>query len=324
MTGFIRKYLVMGKSNTLIKSLFIAFLCLGVFLGAGLGAEPGLFIDAGNSTGGWKKGTVTQREVAFTDKPNISSEIKLYVSHRGKYQLIAYVHHNWRKSFPCIYVEAVDSAGKLHRGYHKIENIWYLGPEDKGRWFFVSLSGNPYWDLPEGALRLKFWAEAEDNPWSELSVPMEDKLSIAYFFLLPVVDADSGPFLPWLLNIESGTGNWQACEYGSEYATDFIRAVNKNASFFINVNIPATAGYSAWLSVLSKGEGTLEMRIKNGSREQKSVIGLKAAKTWNLFHAGPFKLNKGPCSIYFKNLDQNELMLDFFLLTPELSVPVNP
>jgi len=308
----------MRKLKILIKSLFVVYLCLGFLLGIGLSAESNLFINASNSVGEWKKGTVTQREVAFTDKPDIKSETEIYVACKGKYQLIAYVHHNWRKSCPCIYVEAIDSTGKVHRGYHKIENIWYLGPKDKGRWFFVSLSNNPYWDLPEGILRLRFWAEAKDSTWGNLSVPMEDKVSIEQFFLVPVVCLNSETFLPWMLNIESGTGNWQICDYDHEYATNFIKTQKKNSLFFVNLNIPASANYLVWLSILSKSDADLEIGIKNGSREEKNIVKLKANKEWNLLHTGSVKLDRGPCLIYFKNLDQNEVMIDFFFLTPEL------
>ncbi len=30
----------------------------------------------------------------------------------------------------------------------------------------------------------------------------------------------------------------------------------------------------------------------------------------------PVKLNKGDCSIYFKNLNQNKVMIDYFFLIP--------
>lgn len=308
----------MRKAKIFIKSLFIVYWCLGFLLGIGLSAESSLCINASNSIGKWQKGTVTQREVVFTDKAKISSETEIYVASKGKYQLIAYVHHNWRKSCPCIYIEAIDSTGKVHRGYHKIENIWYLGSGDKGRWFFVSLSDNPYWDLPEGILSLKFWAGAKDSTWGNLSVPMEDKVSIGQFFLIPVAGSNSETFLPWMVNIESGTGNWQICDYDHEHATNFIKTQEKESLFYINLNIPTSTNYLLWLSILSKSDGALEVGIKNGSREEKNIVKLKAEKKWILVRMGSLKLDKGPCLVSFKNLNQNEVMIDFFFLVPEL------
>lgn len=307
----------MKRSKILIRSLLVVYFCLYFSLIIGQSAESNLVINASHSIGEWERGTVTQREVVSTDKPNLKSEIEIYVAHKGKYQLIAYVHHNWRKSCPCIYVEAVDYREKLYRGYHKIENIWYLGPKSKGRWFLVSLSDNPYWELPKGILKIRFWAEGNGSSWGNLSVPMEDKVSIGQFFLIPVTHSDSGTFLPNVLNIESGTGNWQICGYDREYATNFIKTKEKNSLLNVKSDIPVSGNYLGWLSVLSRSDGKLEIGIKNRSREDNTIVQLRADNKWNLIRTGPVRLDKGPCSIYFKNLGQNEVMIDFFSLIPE-------
>ena len=143
----------MKQSKELIKSLFCGiFFCF--FLSDNLWAETSLVIDATSSTGTWEKGIITDRKVLFTDKSYVVSNIQMDVPKPGEYQLFVYAHHNWRKSSPCIYVEAVDSEAKVHTGYHKIENIWYLEQQDKGRWFFISLAQNPYWNLPKGKYNL--------------------------------------------------------------------------------------------------------------------------------------------------------------------------
>lgn len=307
----------MRKSKILIRSLFIIYLCFGFLLGLGLCAESDFCINASDSAGGWQKGIVTQRKVSFTDKAKIKSKAEIYVPRKGNYQLVAYVHHNWRKNCPCIYVEAIDSAGMTHAGYHKIENAWYLGPQDQGRWFFISLSDNPYWGLSEGTLRLTFWAEARDSAWGDIPVPMEDKVSIAQFFLIPVTGSNSKTFLSWFPNIESGSGNWQICDYDHTYATNLIKTSEKNSLFCVNSAIPVTSCYIGLLSVLSESDGSLEVGIKNAASVKKNLIKLKADRQWNIVYMRPVKLNKGACSIYFKNLNQNKVMIDYFFLIPE-------
>jgi len=306
----------MRKSKILIRSLVIIYLCFGFLSGIGLCAEPDFCINASDSSGGWQKGMVTQRKVAFTDKAKIKSKAQIYVPNKGNYQLVAYVYHNWRKNCPCIYVEAIDSAGMSHAGYHKIENAWYLGPQDQGRWFFISLSDNPYWDLPEGIMGLTFWAEARDSAWGYISVPMENKVSIAQFFLIPVTGSNSKTFLSWFPDIGSGSGNWQICDYDHAYATNLIKTSEKNSLFCVNSTMPVTSYYVGLLSVLPESDGSLGVEIKNAASDKKSLIKLKANKEWNIVYMRPVKLNKGACSIYFKNLNQNKVMIDYFFLIP--------
>jgi hypothetical protein len=146
---------------------------------------------------------------------------------------------------------------------------------------------------------------------------MEDKVSIAQFFLVPVVCSNSETFLPWMLNIESGTGNWQICDYDHEYATNLIKSRRKNSLFYVNLTIPTSAHYVCWLSILSETDSDLEVGIKNGAREEKNIVKLKADKEWKLVHMDSVKLKKGPCLLSFKNLSQNGVMIDFFFLSPE-------
>ena len=89
-------------SKALLFYLFITFFPFEI----NLYAQTNLVIYATDSQGYWEKGTITNRKVVFTDKSFKASEIQTYVPAAGSYQIFAYVHHNWRKSFPCIYVEA--------------------------------------------------------------------------------------------------------------------------------------------------------------------------------------------------------------------------
>jgi hypothetical protein len=304
------------KQKVFINSLLQVYACFGFFLGISLGAECSIRIDSKASTGEWSKGVVSYRDAVFTHKEKVSSEAEVYIPAQGKYQLIAYIHHNWRKSCPCVYVEAIDSAGKAYKGYYAMEHIWYLNSRAQGRWFFVSLSNPPYWELPKGVLRIKFWAQAKDNAWVDRTVPMENRISIAHFFLLPVRGENPAVFLSWMPNIESGTGGWEVCDYDPVYATNFIKTQQKGQIFHVRFDVPVSAKYSGWLSVLSESDAPLEICFKNKEKEITQAVVLKAGTSWNLVSLESVSLEKGPCEIYFRNLDHNAVMIDYFFLAP--------
>src|SRR3989338_8581868 len=121
------------KVNILIRRLLIFINTFAVSIlfclltSSKLLAETSLFIEAVNAQGAWQKGVVTARKAVFTDQPGVVSEIDINVPKEGRYQLLAYVHHNWRNrnAFPHIRVEAVDAKENSHGGSHTLENIWY-------------------------------------------------------------------------------------------------------------------------------------------------------------------------------------------------------
>lgn len=306
------------------RVLINIFILVAIF-GAGLSdillaQEHPLFVEAVNSRGDWKEGVVAARRVIFTDKAGAGSEIDIDVPAEGKYQLLAYIHHNWRNrnAFPYIRVEAVDAKGSSHSGSHTIENIWYLEDNDSGRWFFVSLSENPYWELPEGRVRLKFRAEGRSSPWEDKSVPLEGKVSIYGFILAPVtVNGDnSHSFL--LINPEHCGGRWNVVDYDKEYSTNFVETEKKGAEFSCAISIPKAAYYSGVFSVLSAQGGSLGVEIENKGFSFKRTITLKNNPEWQMCQLELVYLNKGGYSIKVKNLKPTLLKMDFLLLSARI------
>lgn len=300
--------------------IFINLLLLTLFLFFSLNinswAQSTLIIDANESKCAWEKDIITNREVIFVDKPFIAAEIQTNIPIAGKYQLLAYVHHNWRKVTPCIYVEAVDSEGNKHKGYHKIENIWYLSQESKGRWFFVTLSQNPYWNLPKGKLYLKVWVAGNNSPYDNIIVPMEGRVSIEKFFLIPVIDNNSGSYLPGVSYPESGEGDWNISYYYPKYATNLIEANSKGSLFSCKATVPISRRYQIWLSVLSPLNNSLEMTVKNKFKKNKFNIKFDGKDEWITIPIQTLYLEKGRYSIVFKNLGPNKIMIDFFMILP--------
>lgn len=297
-------------------SLLLFNLLLRCSLEASIWAEACLVVDAANSKGAWKKGIVMDRKVLFTDKAYAVSELQIDVPAPGKYQLFAYLHHNWRESFVYIYVEAVDSNGIAHKGYHKVENIWYLRQEDIGRWFFISLMQDPYWNLPEGKLNVKFWVEGKTAAWEDTIVPMEDKVSVEHFFLIPTVSSETGTFLPGMINLESGRGDWHSHYYYPRYATNLIETNRKNSTFSYKADIPASLYYQGWLSVLTPSDNSLEIRLKNKSNQHKLNIELNGKEQWQLISLEPLYLNEGTYSIVLESLRSHKILIDYFIAIP--------
>jgi len=295
------------------KSLafLISFLGCAVLL-----ARPAASAETGDSSGAWEKGIVTDRRVIYTDKPDCISEIQIDVPSAGRYQLVAYVHHNWRISVPCIYAEAEDAKGIKHKGYHKIENIWYLKADDPGRWFFVSLAEGSFWDLPRGKMRVKFWAEANKAAWDNTVVPPEGNISIANFFLIPVLNSESEIFLPGLINPEAGHGDWNVYPYLARYATNLIETNKKNSQFTCDLDVPVAGYYQFWFCLLSPLDNNLEIRLKNEKDKYKTNIKLRGKSEWVLIPTEQIYLNRGGYSLTLENLFPHKVALDFFMVLP--------
>lgn len=314
---YILKLRKMKILKTTIKCIFYCFLLI-YSTGGDVRSETSLVIETNDLQGYWKQGVVGSRKVVFTDKADNFSEIRASVPKDGKYNLLVYLHHDWRnrEAFPGIYVEAVDSKGIQHKGYHLVENIWYLDEEAQGRWFFVSLSKNPYWVLPQGELYLKFWAVGKTFPWEGQSIPLEGKVSINSFFLMPVFNSDSGMFSLGIINPESGKGDWEVHNYHPLHATNFIKTDKKNAQFLCETDIVKAGYYQAFLSVFSPSGGNLELNLKGQSDNRATVIRLDSSKEWLLIPTETMYLDKGYYSLMFKNLTSKEVMIDFVFLAP--------
>lgn len=330
MMAYIRKYLVMRLARVSTNLYFrpgqprvlarVAPLFLGLFLFFPLNfylwAQSPLVIDVTASKSAWEQDILTDRKVIFTNKPFEIAEIQTDIPSAGKYQLFAYAYHNWRQATPRIYAEAVDSEGIIHKGYHKIENIWYLSQEDKGRWFFISLTQDPYWNLPKGKLQLKFWVAGNDSPHGNTIVPMESRVSIENLFLIPIIESDGGSYLPGVIYPESGEGNWNVSPYHPKYATNLIES-NRNGSLFsCKATIPVSGYYRIWFSVLSPLNNRLTIIVKNRLKKNKFNIKLEGKEEWTIIPTQTLYLDKGTHSIILKKLGSNQMMIDFFMILP--------
>lgn len=299
-----------------IKLLYrVIFFCLLVNI---VYAEPAcLVISAGDSKEPRDAAVIAKRKVILVDKLFSVYKIQAYIPRNGKYQLFAYVHHNWRDAVPCIYVKATDSAGRVHKGYHKVESIWYLDKESPGRWFFVSLAQNPCWELPQGKLDIRFWAEAKSNPWLDSPVSMEKEIAIGDFFLMPIQDSGSGIYLPWLINPETGKGDWDIFDYHPLYGTNLIRSNKDGAAFSYTVNIPSPSYYRIFVSLLSPLKNNLKIILKRKTDEKEINFDLQGKDTWFLAGSGPLYLAEGAYSLTLRHYSQNELMIDYLILLPD-------
>lgn len=272
-------------------------------------------ISAAKSKGEWRKEVVTHREVVSIDEPRKISEINIFVPRDGKYQLLAYVHHNWRNrdAFPCFCVEAVDYRGNKHRGSHIIENIWYLEEDDSGRWFMISLSQNPYWTLPKGKLRLKFWAVGKKSTWEKEETPFEGKIAINSFFLIPILNDGKDLVLSNLLHPEVCQGDWKVINYESSYATNFISSEKEGGRAVCNIDVHKAGYYKILLAVLSSSGGRLKISFNSKLKNQAVPIFLTAGDRWKMVFTEPVYFDRGIYRMELENESVEKIMVDFLL-----------
>jgi len=162
--------------------------------------------------------------------------------------------------------------------------------------------------------------QGRSTAWDNTVVYVEDKVSIEHFFLIPVVRSEFGTFLPGIINLESGKGDWSNFYYHPRYATNLIETNKKNSSFSCKANIPAAAYYQSWFSVLSLMDNSLELGIENELDKHKINIKLNGDNKWLLIPIEPIYLNKGTHSIVLKNLCPHKVSMDFFILLPRLEL----
>lgn len=303
------------KYKTLSIKLLISIFLLAIAVKLAF-AENFPIAHAINSQGKWQKGEFTQREVIFTDKVKVKSEINIDIPRSGKYQLFAYVHHNWRNYAPCIYVEVLDSEEKIHRGGACVENCWYFKGKEAGRWFMVSLlEGDPYWVLPGGKLQIKFWMDGKRGIWDDTIISPEAEFAIEDFFLLPAEEGKTGFFIPGVIYPETGSGNWKIIDYHPEYGTDLVMSDRPGSFLDCRISIPVPNYYWGWISVLADADDLLKIQIKKGKFKHEIKLKLKKSKFWALIPFGPVYLKEGEYTVSFKN-SKAQIFIDYLLLLP--------
>lgn len=304
------------NKKIMLKALCL-IVCLLNFLIIPAYSNPALIINASDSFGEWNKEIITGRKVVSTNKSLIKFEVQVFIENPGKYQLFSYIHHNYRKVVPCIYVEASNDKGILYKGYHRIENIWYLDKIDPGRWFMVSLTQDPYWELPRGNLTIRFWADAFKAVWDNGKTSMEGKISIEKLFLIPVKESGGNLFLPWLVFPETGEGDWDILEYHQEYATNLVESSQKEQSLTILVDIPYADYYKLSGSVFSPLDNGLRVILRGKSDKQKTDIKIKGRDTWSFVNSDSIYLNQGKYKITLEHTNSNLILIDYLMLLPE-------
>jgi len=294
-------------------------LCLAVFFSVFAGpvfAATGAVIDAGDSSGEWHKGVITGREAVFTDKPLARSKVKAYVAEPGKYQLFAYIHHNWRRSVPRILVEVEDNNGFLYQGFHRIENIWYLDQNSPGRWFMASLTTEPYWQLPRGELTIRFWAESQEGVWDTAKAAMEGNVAVDKFFLIPVQGSGKDLSLSGVIYPESGAGDWDISGYQAGQATNLAESAKPGQSLAVAVKVPYCGYYRLWLAAFSEADNGLKIIFRGKTDEREMEIKIKGGKYWSMIRSEPVYLNPGEYKMTLEHLSPNKVALDYLLLLP--------
>ncbi|MFH2145770.1 MAG: hypothetical protein ABII75_07065 [Candidatus Omnitrophota bacterium] len=140
---------------------------------------------AASAQGEWQISEVEDTKVLLTNKADVKGYLDMEVPREGCYQLYVNLYHEWKKSCPFLYIEALDSKGKYHSGYLFSEPRWYL-KEDGGRWEMRSPSAIPYWRLPRGQLKIKFWIEAKSSCWEQKKTDMEEEVILKNFIIIPI------------------------------------------------------------------------------------------------------------------------------------------
>ncbi|MBU0503695.1 MAG: hypothetical protein ABH882_06530 [Candidatus Omnitrophota bacterium] len=279
-------------------------------------SQSALVINASDSTGEWNKGVVTGREVVHTSESLIRSEVQAYIENPGKYQLFSYIHHNYREAIPCIYAEVSNDKGILYSGSHRIENIWYLDKDYPGRWFMVSLTQDPYWELPRGNLTIRFWVDALKAVWNNDKTAMEGDISIDKFLFIPVRESGKNLSLPWFIYPEVGKGNWNISEYHHGYATNLVESGKSKETLILTVDIPYADHYKLSGQVLSLLDNDLSVIFRGKSDKQKKDIKINGRETWSFVASDSIYLNHGEYKIILKHTNSNPLLIDYLILLP--------
>lgn len=300
--------------RTAARILFLA--AWFVLLAGPAFAGSGSVIDAADGSGEWKRVTVTGREAVSTNKTLARSEVKAYVAEDGKYQLFAYIHHNWRKAIPRVLVEVVNDNGLLFQGFHRIENIWYLDRDSPGRWFMACLTTEPYWNLPKGELTIRFWAESQEGVWDTAKAAMEGDIAIDKFFLIPAQGAGKELSLSGVIYPESGTGDWDIRGYHPGYATNLAQSAKLGQSLAVRTKVAYPGYYRLFLAVFSEADNQLKIIFQGNAVKEEKQIMIKAKNAWSTLGSERIYLRPGEYRIILKHLSDNNIAVDYLMLLP--------
>lgn len=306
----------MKIKKTVIRTSLLLVLISGAIISR-VFAGTSIVIPSIDMSGEWDHGTITKREAVLTDNAGAVARITINIASAGKYQLLAYVYHNWRKASPVLYMEATDSKGHVHKGYHVLEKILYLRDETAGRWFFISLADNPYWELPGGELRIRIWAKGLNDPWVKAEVPMEDAVAIDRLFILPVENFSGEKYLSWLVNSETAQGNPEICDYYPAYGTHLIGSRKFADPALFSLDVPYDGHYRLGFSVFASMGSSLKFKLQNKAQGLRQDIVIKASPTWSFAMSDRVYLNRGNYSFTLGSNTKKETLIDYLVLLPD-------
>lgn len=292
-----------------------------IFNAAGFCADCAPIKKASEAEGGWKREIILGRDAISADKNGTSSRIWFDVPAEGGYQFYAYVYQNWRRDSPFIYVEAEDSLGKKHYGYMFFEPCWYLKREDPGRWLMHSPVTAPSWRLPRGKVSLTFSVYGRKSMWSREEVPMEGKVAVEHFFLIPVIGGNEAVSTA-LLEPEFFFSAVKAEPYDGRYGCGIIVSAEPGDLSTADIIVPSGGTYLVFVSMRMGGGGSVELSLEPGGYRFVLKAGeVQKEPIWRGEMFGPFDLKQGEYRLTFKNISEVTgpgamVEADYFWLVP--------
>jgi hypothetical protein len=178
----------------------------------------------------------------------------------------------------------------------------------------VSLGDNPYWELPQGRLTLRFWIEGRTSSWFTAKIPAEGMVAIDRFFLVSLNSDDEGAFSPMAVHLACGGGDWNISHYDRRFARDLAYSEKPKERIDSGFSVPCSGYYRLWLPVLADASCVLKTVIKSPSSENKIETAIEGSEVWQEKSLGPVYLEEGEHSVYFENTASAKVMLEYFLL----------
>jgi hypothetical protein len=305
MTEFIRKNL---------KTFYSLCAALILFSFSSAGVYAAIVVEGESAEGAWQVGELRSRSVLYTDMQNQKASIVIDVPSAGRYTLFGYLFHAWQKDFATLFVEACDEEGNLYRGYHALENIWYTYQATNGRWFWASLSDNPYWDLPKGTLKVTFWASGKETAWTEKTKELESLLAIDTFILAPAFCEG----IPWGPSIEeTEDSDWDIFTYVPEYSTNIISSGKEGSSHGTTFSFVESGEYTAFIDVFACEGGFLELSLVRNGKTITDILPIIPSPLWQRIETSRMKVNAGRYEVRLcdrTSYPQHRLMVDSLFL----------